>query len=51
MDRVVFEYLDDYYSTRFFKLDKVHLLITESIRAAAAGDFLAGKIELFQHLN
>ena len=40
MDRVVFEYLDDNYSTHFFKLDKVHFMTAESIRAADAVDFL-----------
>ena len=37
---VVFDYLDDEYSTRFFKLDKVPVLTADSIRAACAGDFL-----------
>ncbi len=45
MDRVVFDYLDDEYSTRFFKLDKVPAMIADSIQAACAGDFLVRRME------
>ncbi len=47
MDRGVFDYLDDKYSTRFFKLDKVPALTADSIRAACAGDFLVHRGEKY----
>ena len=49
VDRVVFDYIDDKYSTRFFNLDQVPRITAQLVRACAAGDFQVSRGEMYLH--